>query len=147
MAKISILLPAATKMVVTADANSSGNVYSLPEPGGGEPGPLVAVAASGTLTVGPFAAPSAYMVNSLVGALSVALSPAATQAAVANVAAITSLAPPAGGTGATAGAYDTAVNRDAMITSLTAVRTDHAATRTTVNNILTALRAYGIILP
>lgn len=38
---------------------------------------------------------------------------------------------PAGGTGATAGAYDTAANRDAMIVSL--------------NAILAALRAAGII--
>jgi len=38
---------------------------------------------------------------------------------------------PAGGAGATAGAYDTAANRDAMIAS--------------VNSILAALRAAGII--
>ena len=38
---------------------------------------------------------------------------------------------PAGGTGAAAGAYDTAANRDAMIASL--------------NSILTALRGAGII--
>lgn len=39
----------------------------------------------------------------------------------------TQLAPPAGGTGATAGAYDNATNRNLMITSLTAARTDIAA--------------------
>ena len=44
-------------------------------------------------------------------------------------AAVTS--PPAGGTGLAAGAYDTAANRDLMIAS--------------INNILTALRAHGII--
>lgn len=51
----------------------------------------------------------------------------------------TQSAPPAGGTGATAGAYDSGANRDLMITSLTAARTDIAA-------ILTALRNHGIIL-
>lgn len=49
----------------------------------------------------------------------------------------TQLAAPAGGTGATAGAYDTAGNRDLMIASVNAARTDIAA-------ILAALRAYGI---
>ncbi len=41
------------------------------------------------------------------------------------------VAPPAGGTGAAAGAYDTAENRDLMIAA--------------VNNILAALRAHGLI--
>ena len=41
----------------------------------------------------------------------------------------TALDPPVGGSGATAGAYDTAANRDLMITSLTAVIADVAALR------------------
>lgn len=52
--------------------------------------------------------------------------------------AATQLAAPAGGTGATAGAYDTAGNRDLMIASVNAARTDIAA-------ILTVLRDYGFI--
>lgn len=45
------------------------------------------------------------------------------QAAITNA--------PAGGSGATAGAYDTAANRDAMITA--------------INNILAAMRKHGLI--
>lgn len=41
----------------------------------------------------------------------------------------TALAPPAGGSGATLGGYDTAANRDLMVTSLTAVIADIAALR------------------
>ena len=40
--------------------------------------------------------------------------------AAKTVPAATQLTPPAGGTGATAGAYDTAANRDLMIASITA---------------------------
>lgn len=57
---------------------------------------------------------------------------------VPDATAINSLSnPPAGGTGATAGAYDNATNRDAMIAALTAaiaeialLKTDIAALRT-----------------
>ena len=42
---------------------------------------------------------------------------------------VTALAPPAGGTGAQAGCYDSASNRDLMIVALTATRTDIAALR------------------
>ena len=59
-------------------------------------------------------------------------------------AAITSLAAPAGGTGATAGAYDTAVNRDAMITSHNAIRTDVAAIRAEVVKLVTDLTALRV---
>jgi len=38
--------------------------------------------------------------------------------------AATALTPPAGGTGSAGGGYDTAGNRDLMITSVTALRTD-----------------------
>lgn len=47
-------------------------------------------------------------------------------------------AAPAGGTGATAGAYDSAVNRDAMIVTVN-------DTRTRVGEIETALKAAGIL--
>ena len=49
----------------------------------------------------------------------------------------TQLAAPAGGTGATAGAYDSAANRDLAIVSINAARTDIAA-------IITALENAGI---
>lgn len=49
----------------------------------------------------------------------------------------TQLAAPAGGTGATAGAYDTAANRNLMIVSVNAAMTDIAA-------IIAALKAHGI---
>lgn len=52
--------------------------------------------------------------------------------------AVTATAPPAGGTGATAGAYDTAAHRDALIDSVTKLVTD-------VTNIRTALINAGIL--
>lgn len=48
---------------------------------------------------------------------------------VAAFAAATALAAPAGGTGAAAGGYDTAVNRDLAIAAINALRTDVAAIR------------------
>lgn len=51
----------------------------------------------------------------------------ATDAVVAATTALTALAAPAGGTGATGGAYDTAGNRDLMITAQNALRTDMIA--------------------
>ena len=48
-------------------------------------------------------------------------------------------AAPAGGTGATAGAYDSAVNRDAMITTVN-------TNRTRIGEIEAALQAFGIVL-
>ena len=50
----------------------------------------------------------------------------------------TALAPPAGGTGQTAGGYDNATNRDLFITSLTALIADAASMRT-------ELQAIGVI--
>ena len=49
--------------------------------------------------------------------------------------AMTQLAAPAGGTGADAGCYDTAENRDLFIASLNALRTDIAAIRTVLVNL------------
>lgn len=80
--------------------------------------------------------------------------------ATAIAAAVPSAAP-AGGTGATAGAYDTANNRDAAITTINGLRThaiemdldyeamlvDIAALRTTVNSLLAKLRTAGIVTP
>jgi hypothetical protein len=73
---------------------------------------------------------------------------AAPQTAVAKIAAaaITAVTPPAGGTGATAGAYDTAAHRDAMIASLTATQVDVAAILARLNVIQTALAANGILV-
>lgn len=70
----------------------------------------------------------------------------ATVTTIAAPAAITALAPPAGGVGAAAGAWDTAVNRDAAIASITALRADVTALRTTVADLITALKATGLIV-
>ena len=48
-------------------------------------------------------------------------------------------AAPAGGTGATAGAMDTAANRDLLITSVNAARTDIAALKAEFDKMLTDL--------
>jgi hypothetical protein len=58
------------------------------------------------------------------------------QAAVADVAGTT----PAGGTGATAGAYDTAAHRDALIATV-------AELKTQLNSLLAKLRTAGIVSP
>lgn len=60
-------------------------------------------------------------------------------------AAITASNPPAGGTGATAGAYDTAANRNAMITSLTNNIADVANLKQVVNALIDDLQALGLI--
>lgn len=89
--------------------------------------------------------------------------------AVADLAALTATAiaaavpaaAPAGGTGATAGAYDTANNRDAAIVTINDLRThaiemdldyeamlvDVAAIRTKLNDLLAKLRTAGIVTP
>jgi hypothetical protein len=68
------------------------------------------------------------------------------QANVADPAAITQLTPPAGGTGATAGAYDTSANRDLMIASITAGAADLLAVRAKVVLILDCLEAHGLMV-
>lgn len=60
-------------------------------------------------------------------------------------AAITATNPPAGGTGATQGAYDTSVHRDAMITSLTANIADVANVKQVLNGLIDDLQAIGLI--
>lgn len=57
----------------------------------------------------------------------------------------TQLAAPAGGTGATAGAYNTAANRDLMIASVNAARTDITNLKNFVNDIVDKLQALGIL--
>lgn len=57
-------------------------------------------------------------------------------AAVADVAGTT----PAGGTGATAGAYDTAAHRDALIATV-------AEMKTQLNDLLAKLRTAGVVTP
>jgi hypothetical protein len=58
---------------------------------------------------------------------------------------ITASNPPAGGTGATAGAYDTAANRNAMITSLTNVIADVANVKQVLNSVIDDLQANGLL--
>ncbi len=60
-------------------------------------------------------------------------------------AAITASNPPAGGTGATAGAYDTAANRNLMITSLTNNIADVANVKQVLNGLIDDLQALGLI--
>ncbi len=62
-----------------------------------------------------------------------------------TVPAATASNPPAGGTGATAGAYDTAAHRDAMITSLTNNIADVLALKKVVNALIDDLQALGLI--
>ncbi len=63
----------------------------------------------------------------------------------ADAAAATASNPPAGGTGTAGGGYDTAGNRDLMITSLTAVIADVEEIRTQFNALLTELKTEGAV--
>lgn len=65
--------------------------------------------------------------------------------ATADAAAATASNPPAGGTGTAAGGYDTAANRDLMITSITNLITDVADIRTQFNALLTELKTEGAV--
>ncbi len=66
-------------------------------------------------------------------------------AAQVDVPAPTAVNPPAGGVGATAGAYDTAGNRDLMITSVTAAIADIAAMKVVVDGLLGKLRTSNTV--
>ncbi len=66
-------------------------------------------------------------------------------AAVTDAATATAANAPVGGTGTAAGGYDTAVNRDAMITSQNNIIVDVADLRTQFNALLTSLRDRKII--
>ncbi len=70
---------------------------------------------------------------------------AAQGTAVADAAAATAIDAPAGGAGATAGAYDSAINRDAMITSQNALIDDVADIRTQLNALIASLEVAGVI--
>lgn len=66
-------------------------------------------------------------------------------AAVADAAAATAVAFPPGGTGAAAGGWDTAGNRDLAIARFTALLADVADLRTKFNALAARCRAAGII--
>ena len=68
-------------------------------------------------------------------------------AAIADVAAADPAAAPAGGTGAAAGGYDTAANRDLMITAVNDNRTVTIELSDKLDLVLAALRGAGIIAP
>ena len=65
--------------------------------------------------------------------------------AAKTVPAATQSTPPAGGTGATAGAYDSAANRDLMIASITAGAADLLALKKVVNALIDDLQALGLV--
>lgn len=65
--------------------------------------------------------------------------------AARTVPAATASNPPAGGTGTAAGGYDTAGNRDAMITSLTNCIADVAELKKVVNSIIDDLQALQLV--
>lgn len=67
---------------------------------------------------------------------------AAVQAAVT---AATITAAPAGGTGATAGAYDTAENRDIAIAAINTLITEVAELTSVVNGVISKLKTAGIM--
>lgn len=64
---------------------------------------------------------------------------------VSNAGATTATAMPAGGTGAAAGGWDTAENRDLAIAAFNNLRIDHDALHTQVNALLAVLRTNRII--
>lgn len=59
--------------------------------------------------------------------------------------ATTAAAPPAGGTGATEGAYDLAANRDLMIAALNNLRIDHDHTRQQLDSVIAVLKTNRLI--
>ena len=70
---------------------------------------------------------------------------AAQAAAIADITASDPAAAPAGGSGATAGAYDTSANRDLMIAAVNDNRTLTIELSTKVDAVFAALRGAGII--
>jgi len=60
-------------------------------------------------------------------------------------AAMTSAAMPAGGTGAAAGAWDTAANRDQAIAEFAALRADVIDAKNLINSVIDDLQALGIL--
>lgn len=74
-----------------------------------------------------------------------AVAAAGKAAAVADADAVTATDAPEGGTGAAAGAWDTAEHRDAAIAAINALVDDVTALRAKVNALLASLRAAGIL--
>lgn len=68
-----------------------------------------------------------------------------TGAAVADATTAVPAAAPAGGTGAAAGGWDTAANRDAAIATINGLRTLTSELKTQVNALLAELRNRSII--
>lgn len=66
-------------------------------------------------------------------------------AAQVDVTAAVIAAVPAGGTGAAAGGWDTAVNRDAAIASMNSAITEVAELTDVVNGLLAKLRTAGVL--
>jgi len=86
MTRETILLEAGQALTVTADANSSGSVARVREPGSSAQYAAEAVAASSSVAVGPFSAPRRYAIQSDTGALTYAVAvaePTATSAGLA----------------------------------------------------------------
>jgi hypothetical protein len=108
-----VILQAGQVLTITASAFAGGTVTRLSDAAGSEPFSPVAIAASAVVAIGPFTKTRRYLVVHDQAGHRMAL---AIDALAAPLATVTDA--PAGGTGATAGAYDTAVNRNAMITAL-----------------------------
>lgn len=68
-------------------------------------------------------------------------------AASVNSAAAVPAAAPAGGVGAAAGGWDTAANRDLAIVTINGLRTLVTELQTQHNDLLTKLRAAGVLTP
>lgn len=88
---------------------------------------------------------SEVVAESIPAATTTALGGVLKGAAVANSASAVATTAPAGGTGATAGAYDTAGNRDTAIATINATRTLALELQTQLNALLAQLRASGTI--
>ena len=84
--------------------------------------------------------PSADAVNARIDQYSLGVT-------VSSPSATTAAQPPAGGTGATAGAYDSASNRDAMISALNNLRIDHDSTRVALDSLIAQLKDRKLIPP
>lgn len=80
-------------------------------------------------------------------ATAVAIGSVLMAAAQVDVTAATITPAPAGGTGATEGAYDTAANRDTAIAAINSLITEVAELTTVVNGLLAKLRTAGIVTP
>ena len=147
MAQITQTLQPGQTLTLTTDAVSSGSVVRLADSAGGEPFAPVAIAASGSLVLGPFTKTRRYSIVSDNGAIAAEVAevdlPGAT---LADAAALTAVAFPAGGTGTAAGGWDTAGNRDLAIARFAALLADVTALRTTVNTLIARARAAGINL-